>query len=135
VPLLVLAIIIAAVLVAVGRAGRTQRLGGIGRVVVTLLAAACAFAVALRGLWIVSLILIAVALYFGSVRRPVRQDPADPMPADEACAILGVSRAASRSEVESAYRRLMLRAHPDRGGTVGLAARLNAARDRLLKKN
>jgi len=27
----------------------------------------------------------------------------------------------------------MARAHPDQGGTEGLAARVNAARDRLLK--
>jgi len=27
----------------------------------------------------------------------------------------------------------MLRAHPDQGGSTGLAAQLNAARDRLLR--
>jgi hypothetical protein len=29
----------------------------------------------------------------------------------------------------------MSRVHPDQGGTAGLAIRVNAARDRLLKKN
>jgi curved DNA-binding protein CbpA len=44
-----------------------------------------------------------------------------------------VSDQASRAEIETAYRRLMQMAHPDRGGSAGLAAQLNAARDRLLK--
>lgn len=49
----------------------------------------------------------------------------------EARALLGVEPAASQAEIEAAYRRLMQRAHPDHGGTTGLAAQLNAARDRL----
>ena len=36
-------------------------------------------------------------------------------------------------EINTAWKRLMGRAHPDQGGTEGLASRLNAARDRLLK--
>ena len=52
---------------------------------------------------------------------------------DQARAILGVTDGASRDEIEAAYRRLIRRAHPDQGGTSGLAAQLNAARDRLLK--
>ena len=34
----------------------------------------------------------------------------------------------------AAWRRLMARVHPDQGGAEGLAAKLNAARDRLLKR-
>jgi hypothetical protein len=135
VPLIALAVVVGLILVAVGRVGRVPNLNRkVGDVVVALIAAAGAFAAALRGFWVASLLLIAVALYFGA-DRPGRRAPPDPMPAEEACAILGVSKAASRTEVEAAYRRLMLRAHPDQGGTTGLAARLNAARDRLLKKN
>jgi curved DNA-binding protein CbpA len=44
-----------------------------------------------------------------------------------------VGETADRAEIHAAYRRLMQRAHPDRGGSAGLAAQLNAARDRLLK--
>jgi len=51
----------------------------------------------------------------------------------EARAILGVPADASPEVVQAAWRRLMARAHPDQGGTEGLAARVNAARDRLLK--
>jgi curved DNA-binding protein CbpA len=37
-------------------------------------------------------------------------------------------------EVRAAYARLIQMAHPDKGGTAGLAAQLNAARDRLIKR-
>ena len=54
--------------------------------------------------------------------------------AAEARAMLGVAPDAGRTEIESAYRRLIRQAHPDHGGSSGAAARLNAARDRLLKR-
>jgi DnaJ-class molecular chaperone len=56
------------------------------------------------------------------------------MSLDEARRILGVEAAASRKDVQEAYTRLMRAVHPDKGGTAGLAAQLNAARDRLLKR-
>ncbi len=46
--------------------------------------------------------------------------------------MLGVAPGAGRDEIEAAYRRLMLRVHPDKGGAPGLAAQLNAARAALL---
>jgi curved DNA-binding protein CbpA len=55
------------------------------------------------------------------------------MSAAEARSILGVEPDATPDQIRSAYTRLMQRAHPDKGGTTGLAAQLNAARDRLLK--
>jgi len=51
----------------------------------------------------------------------------------EAASMLGVSETASRGEIEAAFRRLIQRVHPDRGGAPGLAAKLNAARAVLLK--
>ena len=51
----------------------------------------------------------------------------------EARDLLGVSSEADRETVIAAHRRLIARNHPDHGGTAGLAARLNAARDLLLK--
>lgn len=54
------------------------------------------------------------------------------MPLAEARALLGVGEGASAREINDAWRRLMARAHPDQGGTEGLAAQLNAARDSLL---
>jgi hypothetical protein len=61
------------------------------------------------------------------VRPPIR----DGMSLEEARSILGVGPQASAAEVRKAYTRLMRRAHPDQGGTSGLAAQVNAARDRL----
>ncbi|MGV9006028.1 MAG: molecular chaperone DnaJ [Brevundimonas sp.] len=55
------------------------------------------------------------------------------MSATEARSVLGVGIDATPEQIQSAWRRLMARAHPDQGGTEGLASRLNAARDRLRK--
>lgn len=49
-------------------------------------------------------------------------------------AILGVGANATDSEIRAAYRAKMAHAHPDRGGSHAEAARLTAARDRLLKR-
>lgn len=74
-------------------------------------------------------------LALGARRRPVLArrpvPPASRMSADEARSILGVGPEAGPDEVQSAYLRLMRRAHPDQGGTSGLAAQLNAARETL----
>jgi hypothetical protein len=138
VPLLVLAVIAVAILVMVGRRGGVFRIDRrMGPALLALAAAAGAFGTALRGQWIASVVLIAVSGYFaaGWRRSARRVDQREPMRPDEAREILGVGAAADRLEIEAAYRRLMLRAHPDRGGSTGLAAKLNAARDRLLKKS
>lgn len=59
-----------------------------------------------------------------------RSDPAD----TEAEAILGVGADATETEIRRAFRARMVRAHPDHGGGHAEAARLTAARDRLLKR-
>ena len=48
--------------------------------------------------------------------------------------MLGVTAGATAKEINAAWKRLMGRAHPDHGGTQGLASRLNAARDHLLRR-
>lgn len=50
----------------------------------------------------------------------------------EAFAVLGLAEGASEAEIHDAYRRLIVKVHPDRGGSADLAARLNRARDVLL---
>lgn len=46
--------------------------------------------------------------------------------------VLGLSSHASRSDIESAYKRLASENHPDRGGDEQRMMRINAARDALL---
>jgi len=52
---------------------------------------------------------------------------------DEARAVLGVTGSADAEEVRAAHRRIVAQVHPDKGGTAELTARVNAARDVLLK--
>jgi hypothetical protein len=51
----------------------------------------------------------------------------------EALAVLGLAEGASPDEIRAAHRRLMRAAHPDGGGSDWLAARINEARDVLLR--
>lgn len=56
-----------------------------------------------------------------------------PMDRAEALAVLGLAEGADAAAIRAAHRRLMQAAHPDRGGSDWLAARLNQARDTLLR--
>ena len=55
------------------------------------------------------------------------------MTREEAYAVLGLNPGASEFEIRAAHRRLMRAAHPDSGGSVWLATRINQARDTLLR--
>ncbi|MEE2525148.1 hypothetical protein V0U79_02135 [Hyphobacterium sp. HN65] len=52
----------------------------------------------------------------------------------EALETLGLAGDPSEDEINTAYRSLMKRVHPDSGGTDGLSRRLTEARDILLKR-
>ncbi len=100
--------------------------------------AAAAF-VGLRGEWSRTVLLVIVGLWLASTARlswlPSAPSQTLDVGDNEARSILGVNVDATPQDIQNAYARLMQRAHPDKGGTHGLAAQLNAARDRLLKKS
>ena len=51
----------------------------------------------------------------------------------EALAVLGLSEDATRDEIVAAHRSLIQKIHPDRGGNDYLAAKINEAKDFLMK--
>ncbi len=113
------------------RRGRAQ-----WRVAATLFSAVLLGAgvlLAFRGAWLSAVGLIGAGLWLTIASRHRVLPRSEAITEAEARSLLGVTPAATPHEINTAWKRLMARAHPDQGGTVGLAARLNAARDRLLK--
>ena len=129
---------------ALARLGRqTERARrGHWRISATILSTALfggAVLAASRGVWLAAIGMAGAGLWLAVQSRvrtvpPSRAPSAERLSEAEARSILGVSADATPDAIQSAWRRVMARAHPDQGGTEGLAARVNAARDRLLKE-
>jgi purine-cytosine permease-like protein len=122
-----------------GRATRVLKGDGwrIGAGIAALLAFAGGAYAGVRSEWPICIVLLVIGAWSATTARqrptvrkatPVSSGPS----VSEARAILGVGPQASKAEIQAAYSRLIRMAHPDKGGTAGLAAQLNAARDRLL---
>ncbi len=66
----------------------------------------------------------------GAERGPAGSD----ISVEEAYAILGLGPGATREQIKEAHRRLMVKLHPDHGGSDYLATKINRARDVLLRR-
>jgi len=125
-----------------GRATRALKGDGwrIGAGVIAVVAFAGAAYAGIRGAWEPGVVLLVIGLWTAMTARQrpivhkVKESAGAPSLA-EARSILGVGPQATNAEIQAAYARLIRLAHPDKGGTAGLAAQLNAARDRLLNRN
>ncbi len=114
---------------------RSLRFGDIAAIVAGLLA----LRLMTRGEWLPAVIGIGWTVGWFWHRRtglfshqPRGSATAPTMSTDEARGVLDLPPAADATMVRDAHRRLIVRVHPDAGGSVELARRVNAARDTLL---
>lgn len=121
-----------------------RRQSSLRRLVVTVLAIAAGIAALLlpsqqsqlveTPLAILVVALLLLMLWIGAARPAASTGglAGDQLDEDDAYAVLGLTPGAAPAAVKEAHRRLMKQYHPDYGGTVEMAARINAARERIL---
>lgn len=67
--------------------------------------------------------------------RPAVAPRLGAMTEDEAYEVLGLSKGATRDDVMRSHRSLIKKLHPDQGGSTDLAARVNEAKDVLMRRH
>ncbi len=99
--------------------------------IIALIAVAVIRTPILRALFMILIPMLLPRIF--SPRRPQGNQGNAALSDEEARSILGVGPYASRDEIIEAHHRLMKHMHPDHGGSGYFAARINMARDVLLK--
>ena len=70
----------------------------------------------------------------GGGSRDVPPSRKGTMSRSEALHVLGLEPGATEEQIRAAHRRLIMQIHPDKGGSTYLAAKINEAKDVLLRR-
>ena len=107
---------------------------------VTLVLCIALFLLAITGRLPAAIAIVAamwpIALGWGKMKHEEKPAPAqtsNAMTEEESLEILGLKDDATPKQIKDAYKKLMTKVHPDHEGSEWMAAKLNQAKDLLLK--
>jgi DnaJ homolog subfamily C member 19 len=101
------------------------------RIAATLIVTVLAFLATLR--FQPGVLLFGLLAPIWMARHPSEKQTSGQMGKADAAALLGVAIDANDDMIEEAFRRLMMKNHPDQGGSADIAQKLNEAR-RILRQ-